>query len=81
MIALILLLSFVSVLYFPWVVSGLLIIALAFVDPLGALATGLFADVLYYNPQAELIPLFTIGSALMAGIALFVRSRLRTSTL
>lgn len=73
--------AFLSVIYFPWQLSALVLLALAFVDPLGAIAVGLFADLLYYNPQAQIVPFFTIGSVGVGLLALFVRSRLRTGTL
>lgn len=70
-------LSFVSVLFFPWPLTALLAVAAAFLEPLVPLAAGLFADTLFYAPQ-EGLPLFSIGGAIATVIALFVRSRLKT---
>jgi hypothetical protein len=69
----------ISVLLFPWPFSVLLALASSFVEPLTPLAAGLFADTLYYTPQAQALPLFTIGGAALSAIAFLVRSRLKTS--
>ena len=69
-------LTFVSVILFPWPLSVALAFASSLYVPLVPLAAGLFADTLYYAPQANLLPWFTICGALISGAALFVRSRL-----
>lgn len=74
-------LSFVSAVFFPWLLTVLLAVAASFFEPLVPLAVGLFADTLYYTPQAGTMPLFTLGGAVLTILAFFVRSRLQTSTM
>ena len=69
-------LSFISVVFLPWVVTALLALVASIFDPLVPLAIGLFADTLYYSPQVGMIPLFTLFGALVTVVAFFVRSRL-----
>jgi len=66
---------FISVIFFPWPLTAVMTLASSFSIPLLPLAVGLFADTLYYTPQAGL-PLFTLYGAIVTGVALFVRSRL-----
>lgn len=73
--------TFVSVIFFPWIFSVLLTLAVSFLEPLIPLAVGLFADTLYYSPSAYVVPLYTLLGAAATLIALFVRSRLRTSSM
>lgn len=70
-----------SVIVFPWSVSVLLSLIAVVVEPFVPLAAGLFADTLYYTPQAATLPLFAICGALTTAGAFFVRSRLKTSTI
>ena len=72
--------TFVSVIFLPWPVTAFLAVASAFLEPFVPLAAGLFADTLYYTPQAGL-PLFTVCGALLTIFAFFVRSRLSTSNI
>ncbi|MDO8593391.1 MAG: hypothetical protein Q7R59_00635 [bacterium] len=72
-------LSFVSAVLFPWPFTALLALAASFTEPLVPLAAGLFADTLYYAPQAHVLPLFTLYGALLTALAFFVRDRLKTS--
>lgn len=67
-----------SVICFPWPLAALSALAFAIVEPLVPLATGVFADTLYYAPSAHSLPLFALGGAAVTLVALFVRSRLRT---
>lgn len=69
-------LTFISTVLFPWPLTLIFALAAAFFEPLVPLAVGLFADTLYYAPQAWAIPVFTIYGALVTAIAIFVRSRL-----
>ncbi len=71
-------LTFISTVLFPWPLTVLLALSVSFFEPLVPLATGLFADTLYYAPSVETLPLFTLYGAVATTIALFVRSRLRT---
>ncbi|MBU6388501.1 hypothetical protein KGQ72_01320 [Patescibacteria group bacterium] len=69
-----------SVIYFPWLLTALLALAVSSVEPLIPLAAGLFADTLYYTPQAG-VPLFTLFGAGFSALALLVRSRLLAGTM
>lgn len=68
-----------SVVLFPWPFTVLLAISAASLEPLVPLAAGIFADTLYYSPQAHTLPLFTLYGALCTLLAFFVRSRVRAS--
>ncbi|TSC69818.1 MAG: hypothetical protein G01um101449_510 [Parcubacteria group bacterium Gr01-1014_49] len=70
-------LTLISVVFFPWPFTATLALLAASVEPLVPLAAGLFADTLYYVPQAHGLPLFTLLGALASLIAFFVRSRVR----
>ena len=71
--------TFISVVFFPWPLSVLLALVASGVEPLVPLAVGIFADTLYYTPQAGGVPLFTLYGAVATVLALFVRSQLKTS--
>ena len=73
--------SFISVLFFPWPLTTLLVLASSLSVPLLPLAAGIFADTLYYSSQTTVIPLFTLFGALATVAAFFVRSRLRASSM
>lgn len=68
--------AFVSTVLLPWPLTVFLALVTAFFEPLVPLAVGLFADTLYFVPQAGGIPIFTIYGVVIATIAFFVRSRL-----
>jgi len=70
-------LTFASVVLFPWPLTVALALASAFFVPLAPLAVGLFADTLYYVPQAGVLPFCTLSGTVATGVALFVRRRLR----
>lgn len=72
-------LSLASVIFFPWPFTVFLALASALAEPLIPLAVGLCADVFYYSPAAQSVPLFTLGGAALTSVAFFVRSRLRAS--
>ncbi|OYV27562.1 MAG: hypothetical protein B7W98_01535 [Parcubacteria group bacterium 20-58-5] len=74
-------LTLISVVFFPWPFAALLALVCAFTEPLVPLAAGLFADTLYYAPQAHTLPLATLCGALVTAAAFFVRSRLRAGTM
>ncbi len=71
--------TFISVILFPWPLSAFLALISSLYVPLVPLAAGIFADTLYYAPQASLLPIFTMLGAVISIIALFVRSRLMAS--
>lgn len=73
--------TFLSIILFPWPLSALLAIVSAFFEPLVPIAVGLFADTLYYVPHAGGLPVFTLYGLIVSGIAIFVRSQLRTGTI
>jgi hypothetical protein len=70
------LLSFVSVMFFPWPLTLLISLVVACFEPLVPLAVGIFADTLFYTPQSG-IPLFTVYGLVVTIGALFIRARLR----
>ena len=72
---------FVSTVLFPWPLTVLLSLVVASLEPLVPLAVGLFADTLYYSPQAGALPIFTLCGAFIAGAAFFVRGRLLASNI
>lgn len=72
-------LTFISAVLFPWPLMVILALVTSFFEPFVPLAVGLFADTLYYAPQAGALPLFTLYGALATGLAFFVRSRLKAS--
>lgn len=72
-------LTFISAVLFPWPLTVILALVTSFFEPFVPLAVGLFADTLYYAPQAGALPLFTLYGALATGLAFFVRSRLKAS--
>ncbi len=78
---LITLIAFVSVILFPWQFTAFLVLVSSFFVPLLPLAIGIFADTLYYSMKITLVPLYTILGLLVTGIAIFVRTRLQTSTI
>lgn len=69
--------ALVSAVFFPWPLTAVLMLVSSSVEPLVPLAIGIFADTLYYTPRAGTLPVFAIFGALVTGIALLVRSRLR----
>lgn len=74
-------LTLVSVVFFPWPLTALLALGSASLEPLVPLAAGIFADTLYYAPQARALPFFTFIGLLCTLAAFFVRSRFRTSSM
>ncbi len=76
---LLVLLAFVGVILFPWPLVVAIMLAGAFFVPFLPLAMGIFADTLYYAPHAAAFPYATILGAAATGLALVVRSRLKTS--
>jgi hypothetical protein len=73
------LLSFISVILFPWLLTVLLTLGVSIFEPLVPLAIGIFADTLYYTPQAGALPLFAIYGAIVTALSFLVRSQLKTS--
>ena len=78
---LLVLLVFLSVIFFPWPLTALLVLASSLYLPLLPLAIGLFADTLYYTPRAAALPFATILGAVATSAAFFVRRRLRASSI
>ncbi|MBI4065772.1 hypothetical protein HY412_01080 [Candidatus Kaiserbacteria bacterium] len=71
--------AFISTIFFPWQITGALAITASFFEPLIPLAIGLFADTLFYEVNVAIIPLFTLYGAIVSAIAFFVRGRINTS--
>lgn len=71
--------TFISVMLFPWPLWASLTLVLSAFEPLVALAIGIFADTLYYTPDAASVPLFTLLGASVTVASFFVRSWLKTS--
>ncbi len=72
-------LTLASVALFPWPLTAALALTASSLEPLVPLAAGIFADALYYAPQAHAMPLFTLVGATCTAAAFFVRSRVRAS--
>lgn len=70
--------AFAGVVFFPWPLALLIAIAASFFVPFLPLATGLFADTLYYVPHAAALPYATLLGAGATVLALVVRSWLKT---
>lgn len=73
--------TLVSVAFLPGSFAALLALASSTFEPLLPLSAGLFADVLYYEPRAGALPLFTLGGAIATILAYAVRARLRAGTI
>lgn len=73
--------AFLSAAIFPWPLTALLAFLAAAFEPLAPLAVGIFADTLYYSPATMTLPLGTLGGAVLAAAAMFVRSRLKTGSM
>lgn len=69
-------LTFVSILFFPWPLSILLALAASVSEPLVPLAAGIFFEVLYYTPATHALPLFALGGALATLLLYLLRNRL-----
>lgn len=69
--------TFVSTILFPWPFTVTLALISSFTEPFVPLAVGVFADTLYYAPQAYALPLFTLFGAVLTTVALLLRSQLR----
>lgn len=72
-------LTLASVVFFPWPLTVVLALTTSSLEPFVPLAAGIFADALYYAPQAQTVPLFTLVGAVCTAVAFFVRSRVRAS--
>jgi len=64
-----------SLLFFPRVLTILLVIAAGPFIPGAPLAVGMLADALYAVPNANALPFFTVIGGTLSGVALFVRAR------
>lgn len=73
--------TFVSAMIFPWPLTMVLALISAPFEPLVPLAAGLFADTLYYTPQAGSVPFFTLCGAALTIAAFLVRGRIRTGSI
>lgn len=73
--------AFLSVFLFPWQLWVSILFALSPFEPFLPLAIGLFADTLYYVPHDTFFPVYTLFGIALTGIALFMRSRLKASSI
>ncbi len=69
--------ALISLILFPWPYTVVVTLGAALVEPLVPLGIGLLADTLFYGPQSYSVPVYTLGGALLSGVVLFVRTRLR----
>jgi hypothetical protein len=74
-----LILTFVSPIFFPWPLTACLALASAFYFPLAPLAIGILTDVLYYTHGVAALPWWTFLGALVTLLAFAVRSFFETS--
>lgn len=72
-------LALASVAFFPWPLAATFALFAASLEPLLPLAAGIFADMLYFAPQAHALPFFTLAGVACTLAAFFVRSRVRAS--
>lgn len=74
-------LTYISVIFFPWPLTALLVLGGALLIPSLPLSAGIFFDTLYYayTPHAGTLPLYTLYGAILTIIAFLVRRRLNTS--
>lgn len=70
-------LSFLSLVLFPWPLTALLALAAAVFEPLVPLAIGVLADTLYYS-SGQGIPLFALAGAVATFASYLLRKRLFT---
>ena len=68
-----------SVVLFPWPLTASLVLGIALFEPFVPLIVGLLFDIFYYVPHEGIVPLATVYGAFATVLALFVRSRLKTS--
>ncbi len=73
--------ALVSVVFFPWQLTVLLALLVAFIEPLVPLVVGIGMDLLYYAPHANLWPHWSLGGLGVTLIVFFVRSRLQTGSI
>lgn len=71
-------LTFFSLFFFPYPLSAFLILASAALLPFSGLALGVFADVLYYSPGAEFLPVWSIGGAIATILSLLMQRFVKT---
>ncbi len=76
---LLVLLSFISVIFLPWLVTIVLVLVVATLEPLLPFAIGIFADTLYYHTASSSYPRYALLGIGVTVAVLFVRSQLRTS--
>lgn len=69
--------TFLSVFWFPWTITALFAFFSALWIPLLPLATGILFDALYWTPHVSWFPYSSLFGASITGISYFVRSRLK----
>lgn len=73
--------TFISVVLFPWPLTTILALITSFFEPIVPLAAGLFTDTLYYTPHAGSLPVFTLYGLGLSILSIFVRRKLRASSI
>lgn len=71
-------LTFFSLFFFPYLLSGFLILASAALLPFSGLALGILADVLYYSSDTVFMPVWSIGGAVATIISLLMQRFVKT---
>ena len=72
------LVAFLSLFFFPYPLSALLILASAILLPVSGIAIGIAADILYFSPGAAFMPLWSLGGILATILALLVQRFVKT---
>lgn len=62
---------------FPWPLTVVLVLGMAFLEPLLPLAAGIIFDSLYFTSPAQTLPIATLYGAGISFFACVVHSRLR----
>ncbi len=75
--SLIVIVTFLSVFWFPWPITATFAFFSALWIPLLPLAIGILFDVLYWAPHATWFPYSSLLGAVITGISYVVRSRLK----
>ena len=65
--------AFLSPFLFPYPLTLVLSAVASFFFPPVAFLVGLLAEILYFTPQASLVPIAALGGLLISVLALFVR--------
>ena len=70
--------ALLSLFFFPYPLSALLILASAIMLPVSGIVLGVAADVLYFSPGAAFMPLWSLGGIFATVLALLVQRFVKT---